>query len=345
MKKKDNELHWDIPPRRLTLEILTKSNPQAKEVILARFNETHRITFNTSDSVSGAANTADIVIGGMQIDKMYSLARSPTTWVQNWMNSRIVLTGGYEGNTGILFDGTIIEAKPNLNTADYEIGLKCMAGFDVALMTTITVNKPGPVNIETIVKEIAKQANLATDIGENAKNYQVNDFFVNNVTYIEACRQLSKQSYFGNVRELLVYIDGNTKKVKAQTLWESISTKTAPLYVGPSNLIGNPRPSVLGVDFDIRMDPYIQTGKSVDFHSVKLSLMTGKGKDRKQIPITVKQYSHHGDTKGKDWKTTVKSILVLTNEQLAKLGVTQDTTTPPSQTNQSTAPSSPVVAS
>jgi hypothetical protein len=79
-------------------------------------------TFNTSEAVSGALNEANVVISGLKTDTMFSLATSNTQWVKNWVQNRLVIEAGYEGsNKGVVFDGTIMEARPDLSKADYRL--------------------------------------------------------------------------------------------------------------------------------------------------------------------------------------------------------------------------------
>ena len=115
-----------LPKRYLRLHLYQDSNKKTLNFL----TEDVHISFNLSQAVSGAFVEANINIFGLNVSKMFNLTTSTTLWVKNWVQHRIVIDAGYYNHHGIIFDGTIMEAKTNLENADYFISIKATTGFD-----------------------------------------------------------------------------------------------------------------------------------------------------------------------------------------------------------------------
>ena len=177
MANQPNPTGWDIPKRylRLRLRSLNKKIGPTDYTL----GEDLHIKFNTVASVSGALTEANIVIGGLQVDSMFNIATSATPWIDQWYQYEVIIEAGYYQNYTTIFRGTILDAAPNLQSADYTITIKAMSGFNAAT-TAYSYNQAGRVPVSKIAAIIAKDNHLAFYDGLQDDSITVNDFTIQN---------------------------------------------------------------------------------------------------------------------------------------------------------------------
>lgn len=243
-------------------------------------------TFNTSEAVSGALNEANVVISGLKTDTMFSLATSNTQWVKNWVQNRLVIEAGYDsGSKGVVFDGTIMEARPDLSKADYSITLKAMSMFsELTKVKSYTYAGDTPVN--TIARKLGTDLGLVlvSDIDDTVtiSNFLLRD--QNAVMGLRALAQATGFDIFESKGRLYVKKRGEGLK------------KLPQLTIPQTEIIGVPEPTPTGVIITMRLNSSYQTGQKVKVNSLKYPLLNS-------YDFYISTLSHAGQTRGSEWTT------------------------------------------
>lgn len=243
-------------------------------------------TFNTSEAVSGALNEANVVISGLKTDTMFSLATSNTQWVKNWVQNRLVIEAGYEGsNKGVVFDGTIMEAKPDLSKADYSVTLKAMSMFS-ELTKVKSYTYAGDVPVNTIARKLGADLGrvLVSDIEDSVT---VNNFTLRDQNAVMGLRALSQATGFD--------IFESKGRLYVKKRGEGLK-KLPQLTIPQTEIIGVPEPTPTGVIITMRLNSSYQTGQKVKVNSLKYPLLNS-------YDFYVSTMSHAGATRGSEWMT------------------------------------------
>ena len=269
-----------LPKRYLRLHLYKDSKDKKT---LNFLTENVRVTFNLSAAVSGAFVEANINIYGLNVAKMFSLTTSTTLWVKNWVQHRIVIDAGYEDRHGIIFDGTIMEAKTSLSSADYSVSIKATTGFD-KISVASSYNFPGAVSVREIAKQIAKENDLVLVDGLKDDKIKITDFSIRSQNLQNICRTIS------NSLPVNLYLEAGRLylKKKGQAL------KSSVLKISHDLIVGIPDPSQTGVKVKIRLIPNIVSGQEVQIESLKYPELS-------KIKFFLDAIAINGDTMGNDW--------------------------------------------
>lgn len=253
--------------------------------LINTFTEETAFTFNTSEAVSGALNEANIVINGLRTDKMFELATSNTQWVKNWVQNRIVIEAGYDGANGTVFDGTIMDAKPDLSRADFSISLKAMAMF-AELTTVKSYTFAGDVAINDIAGKFASDLGLVlvSDLDASAT---INNFTVRDQNAVMGVRSLAQSA------GLDIFESKGRLYVKKQGYGLA---GAAQMVIPQSEIIGIPEPTPTGVVVSVRLNPAYLTGQRVKVNSIKYPQLNS-------YDFYVSTMTHAGETRGSQWTT------------------------------------------
>lgn len=290
---------WDIPKRHLSLTLYDGREGGVKsKKTLSFIDDYARVSFQTQSSVTGLAPSANINITGMTRDKMGYLATSYTSWTKNKIMNRIVLDAGYDNEHGIIFDGEIIEAIPNLDSADFNISLKCQSLYTALTKKISSISKEGEVDAKDIAQEIAKGMDVQL-VYYPQKEYKIN-YTMTDESPVNQMRNLSR------ITGLEVYVENERMYVKEPL--EPVS-KLPELVIDSSNIIGSPMPDALGCRVQIRMNPNLKSGMRVKLKSERFDILNGDN-------YILRTYHHVGETKGKKWFSEV--ILARTKAWLKK---------------------------
>ena len=116
---------WSIPKRYLRITLYDgrelKNLKQRKVLVWA--DEKANVSFSTTTSAYGMAAQANISITGLKLDTMSYLSTSYRSWEENPIYNEIKIESGYDNRHGLIYEGTIIEAIPNLTNANFSINL------------------------------------------------------------------------------------------------------------------------------------------------------------------------------------------------------------------------------
>lgn len=275
--------NWSIPKRFLRL---TLYEGQKDSKVLNRLTEDMSVKFNTSESVSGALNEANIVLSGLQVKKMFYLATSTTQWIKNWRPNRIVIEAGYENRHGIVFDGSVIKGTPNLESADYSITLKAMSLFS-DLTEPRSYSYEGQVPVRQIAKSLADDLGLKLVDGLKDDTIMVSNYNLRNQNSVSGLRQLAQMT------GLEIYSSKGRLYIKRPG--ENIPSGKI-ITLTSKDIIGVPQPTETGVIINVRLNSSIVSGQIVKVDSLKYTQL-------KSYEFFVSTLSHSADTRGNDWYT------------------------------------------
>lgn len=275
--------NWSIPKRFLRL---TLYEGQKDSKVLNRLTEDMSVKFNTSESVSGALNEANIVLSGLQVKKMFYLATSTTQWIKNWRPNRIVIEAGYENRRGIVFDGSVIKGTPNLESADYSITLKAMSLFS-DLTEPRSYSYEGQVPVRQIAKSLADDLGLKLVDGLKDDTIMVSNYNLRNQNSVSGLRQLAQMT------GLEIYSSKGRLYIKRPG--ENIPSGKI-ITLTSKDIIGVPQPTETGVIINVRLNSSIVSGQIVKVDSLKYTQL-------KSYEFFVSTLSHSADTRGNDWYT------------------------------------------
>ncbi|MBO7735232.1 MAG: hypothetical protein J6S67_21890 [Methanobrevibacter sp.] len=284
---------WDIPKRHLSLTLYDgRAGGVKSKKTLSFVDDYAKVSFQTQASVNGLAPSANINITGLLRDTMGYLATSYTSWTEKKILNRIVLDAGYDDQHGIVFDGEIIEATPSLDSADFNISLKCQSLYSKLTGNISSISKEGEVDAKEIAQEIAKDMDVQL-VYYPEKEYKVN-YTMTDESPVSQMRNLSKMT------GLDVYVENGRMYVKEPA---KPVDKLPQLVIDSSNIIGAPMPDALGCRVQIRMNPNLKSGMKVKLNSKRFPILNSED-------YFLNTYHHVGETKGKKWFSEV--ILVRT---------------------------------
>lgn len=274
---------WDIPKRYLRLHLY--QDTQDKKTLNFLTEDVH-VKFDTTAACTGALTEANITIGGIQVSKMFGLATSSTLWIKNWLQHRIVITAGYYNRYATIFDGTIMEAVPNLETADYSISIKATTGFE-KIPEPKAYSFPGAVPVTTIAKALADDNGWAFVDALKDDSIVINNYATREHSVIEQLREITLMA------PVDLYVDKGRLYLKRRS---EKGDGLPVLKIYSNDIIGVPRPTQTGCKVKIRMNPWVTSGQKVELNSAKYP-------ELKKADLYLSVLSHAGDTYGTDWFT------------------------------------------
>lgn len=287
VRKSSNE-GWDIPKRYLRV-VITKGKSQ----LLNTLTEEMRVKFNTTAAVSGAMTEANIVISGIKVDNMFTVSTSTTQWIKNWVQNHIAIYAGTYENHAKIFEGTIMQAQPDLTSADYTVTIKAMTGFG-----TITEPKsysfPGTVPVSTIARQLATDNGLAFVDGIKDDSIRITDFTARETSLVEITRELA------NATKTDIYTQSGRIYLKRQG---DILKGSGKLVIEPEEIVGIVEPNQLGCKVKVKLKVGARTGTQVKLNCIKYPILNTQN-------YYLQTVSHSGDTFGADWYTTLDLVKV-----------------------------------
>ena len=284
-----------IPKRYMKLQLF--NNNKKNKIVFANWDITNKVVFNTSDSVTGGYNEASITMTGLSPDIMGYIASTSTQWLRSAQDNTIIIDAGYEDKHNILFSGTIVEAKPNIDTANYSLQIKAQTGFFQMINDVKSYSFPGTKKASEIANTFAKDLGFVF-VNSLTKDVDVTDFACQDKPIVQCVR------YLAQVTGLDVYISNNRLYIKESG--KALKQSTVPTFiVDSSNMIGSPKMTPQGIEVNILMNPAVISGQQVEIKSERFDTISSQ-------KYTLQSCSHAGDTRGTDWMTH----LILIREDL-----------------------------
>ena len=289
---------WDIPKRDFRIEVFSgrgeggDDSKIKKNVYLSKLSIDNKIRFNTSTSDGGGMTTLDITINGLTLNKMEELSTCCSNFANPMIYNRIEVYGGYGENSGLLFNGDIINATPDINSSNYSIALKASSYYTKMINVIKNYSFSGTRDVIYICQKFADDLGFVLYSGEGIEDVVVDNYYYANHSIFDNIR------YLAGLTGLNIYAEYNMLIVKQKS--KPIKSHKE-FNINSRNLIGTIRPTDNGCDCDILLNPSIRLGTLVKLDNRTFPRLN----DGKYI---ITSYSHNGDTKGSSWKTTLKLI-------------------------------------
>lgn len=274
---------WDIPKRYLSLRLFQDGKEQKP---LNRLDESAFVRFDTTAACSGALTEANITIGGLRTGTMFALATNSTLWIKDWLQHRIIIDSGYYNRHAVIFEGTVMDAVANLESADYTVTIKAITGFD-KLPVAKSYCWPGAVPVATIAKTLARDAGWGFIDGLQDDSI---------VLYNHTTREQNIPNQLRMITQMLpvdLYLESGRLYLKRRG---EPTKNQSPLTIYSNDIIGIPRPTQTGCKVKVRMNPWAHSGQPVKINSIRYP-------DLNSVDFFLDTISHAGNTYGGDWFT------------------------------------------
>lgn len=284
---------WSIPKRFLSLTLFDgREGGVNSNKVLSWADINANVSFSTSASVYGMASEANITISGLTLDKMVYLSTSYTSWTENPIFNDVEIDAGYEGKHGLIYKGTIIEGKPNLNQANFSISLKCFSLYNTRVRDIVSLSYKGEKKVTEIVDEIADMIGFSPVYNESVRDEKINDYSLTDSSPEDHMKYIAK------ITGLDVFADKGRVVVKKKG--ESIEAFNK-LKLDDTNIIGAPEPTPVGCNVTIKMDSSVCGGQAVELKSRRFPTLDSD-------KYFVSTYYHSGETKGNKWTTHLNLV-------------------------------------
>lgn len=282
------------PMRFLEMELSAGRNIQKETNVLSRLGMDAKVSFSVTQSVSGAVAEAKISVYGLAKDKMAYLATSVSPWQTERIYNRMVITAGTESCSGLIFDGEIIEAVPDLSDMGSKIDLTCLSYYKTMLDNPKSYTFKGAVSVRRIAEKLAQDLNVGFVDGLGLTGgRQITGYSEQNKSIIDHMRALSQMA------ELDIWAAGGRLFIKQRA--SSLPGLKVLDISASKNMIGNPEPTDTGCRVKIKMTPSVLPGQEVCVDSSVFPVLNSGN-------FVVQTLEHAGDTMGGQWETTLTLI-------------------------------------
>lgn len=283
---------WDIPQRSFRLRLFDGRKEMKENKVLSDLDIRAKVAFNTTASVSGAVTEANITINGLSRYKMNFLATTSMQWANPRILNEIQIEAGYDGQTGIIFAGNIIQATPSLDNADYSLAIKALSTFNVMLDTVKSYSFKGTVPISEIAGQFAQDTGLVLRDGIKDPSLTIMDYSVQKRSVLDHIRILSRTA------EINIWPEKG--RLNMARIGESLPN-VREYKITAEKMIGSPQPTDNGCNVKVRLDPSLLTGIPVTLESLKFPEL-----NKEKYILQTLFYS--GDTRGNDWSATLNLV-------------------------------------
>lgn len=281
------------PKRFLEMELSAGRNVQKNTNVLSRLGTDAKVSFNVTQSVSGAVCEAKVTIYGLTKDKMSYLATSVSPWQKERIFNRMVINAGTENCSGLIFDGEIIEAVPDLSNTNAKIDLTCMSYYKIMLENPKSYTFKGAVPVSRIAGQLARDLGVGFVDGTGLGGRQINGYSEQNKSIIDHMRVLAQTA------QTDIWAAGGRLFLKERG--ESLPGLKTFKICAAQNMIGSPEPTDTGCRVKIKMTPAVSAGQEVSVDSTVFPVLNSGN-------FVVQSLEHAGDTMGGQWETTLTLI-------------------------------------
>lgn len=246
-----------------------------------------QIDFNIKKSARGAPSSGEITVYGLAKSDIAFIATNFNPQTGQLKPSIVSLSGGYDSNIAELLSGNIITATPNLDTPNYSIKLEVQQGFVNNLKNNAVSYSIENATLMQICENIAKNNEVPLDF--RGKNRNVGDYafagspFYQIVKFRETYRD--KDIFIAGGKLVVQDIDYSSKRIY------SVSNKTG--------MIGNPKPTPMGCEVEMLLNPFLEVGDCIDLKSLKLPQLDGI--------YSILELTHIGGNRSTQWASKIKA--------------------------------------
>lgn len=268
-----------------------------------------RVTFSIRRGDLQTPNSADL--------RIYNVADATANRVMKEF-TRVVIQAGYEGNFGLIFDGTIKQARRGrLDGKDSYIDVTAADGDEAYNFSTMALSLAAGVPPKDQVQEFLKFMP-----GSIVRGY---------VPELSTNGPVRGRVYYGMVRDEL-----NDFAQQTDCLWSiqdgklTLIPQTAyipgePVLLSPATgLVGVPEQTQNGIQMRVLLNPSIKIGQLVKLDSTinpfRFGLDVGSQASSSNLELSIKTNAdglyyvmtadHTGDTRGNEWYTDLTCLAV-----------------------------------
>lgn len=245
------------------------------------------VRFNVNKRLGAVMNDASISIANLTRDDVEYLTTFTSPWYAIAQHKRIRLFAGYEDtNTGLLFDGDIIEAMP---TMPPDVWLNCKArsgNYGNCTMVSKSIQTQMPV------KQLLKEASGWT--GLTLEDTCTSEKSVSGFNFNGGVTQVIEQ--LNQIGGITVFEDNGT--LKAVDTDNPNINATERVISKSSGMIGMPKLDPLGCEVTVLLDPTIKLGQKVRVISERIPSASGS--------YWVYDINYTGETRGEPFYTVLK---------------------------------------
>lgn len=266
-----------------------------------------RVTFNTYKSVLLEANTCEITIYNLSPDTEREIIQQ---------GAEIILEGGYQGNTGIIFKGQLFQPiRGKENGTDYFLRLLCIDG-DAYLNLTWDSETIGPNNTRRQLAEQVMRSSTSQLDSVDTSQLPNENFIDGSITTNERSKVIfgCPSKYLQDMAKMsnsTFYVENNAGKFFDPNSTEGI--KEAHLINKETGMIGQPRQIDNGVEVRCLLSPNFQLG---DFIKIDNKSVITKEYEYGTIPYLLDRDGIYriikmhavGDSRGQDWYWDLTTI-------------------------------------
>lgn len=175
----------------------------------------------------------------------------------------LVLEAGYEDDFGMIFCGAVMEAKPNISSADFGVDLKAQGGY-------YAITQREPISLkECKLSDIAK---TIADAFGTSLNFTAEDKDVGDYSWSGSTQAQFKQ--FVKNYGVKAWIDNNVLCVADKN---KANTKTQAIKIDcESGLIGQPEPTGKGLNFTTLLRPSLKINSQILMEFTKYPMLNGQ---------------------------------------------------------------------
>lgn len=244
------------------LKVIIEIGKQTKSYEHSSSQTSLKIDFNIQKQID-KQESAQISITGLNLKDIQNLSTKFDYKTKKVIENKIILQAGYANQLNTIFNGNIVEAKPNLS-ADFVLNLQAVAGF---YKTTI---KREPVSIvDATLFDVFK--NIANDL-DVALDFSIANKKIGNYSYVgSAAVELKKIAKYYNV---FAWLENGMLFVA-----DSKTSKTGVTLINSeTGLVGNPQPMANGCSIVTLLQPNITLNSIVKCEFKKFYMLNGNYK-------------------------------------------------------------------
>lgn len=246
-----------------------------------------QIEFNIQKSAKGAPSSGDITITGLPKDDIAFLSTNFNPQTGQLKPSQVSLSGGYSSNISELLSGNIISATPNLDTPNYSLKVQVQQGVINNLQNNAVSHSIEKATLKQICENIAKNNNVSLDF--RGKDRQVGDYAFAGSPFYQIAK--FRETY----KDKEIFISGDSLVVQDIDFVSKKIFKVSNI----SGLIGNPKPTPMGCEIQMLLNPFLQVGDCIDLKSLKLPQLDGI--------YSILELTHSGGNRNNQWISKIKA--------------------------------------
>lgn len=244
------------------LKVIIEIGKQTKSYEHSSSQTSLKIDFNIQKQID-KQESAQISITGLNLKDIQNLSTKFDYKTKKVIENKIILQAGYANQLNTIFNGNIVEAKPNLS-ADFVLNLQAVAGFYKTAIKREPVSMVDATLFD-VFKNIANDLNVGLDFSVPNKK-------IGNYSYVgSAAVELKKIAKYYNV---FAWLENGMLFVA-----DSKTSKTGVTLINSeTGLVGNPQPMANGCSIVTLLQPNITLNSIVKCEFKKFYMLNGNYK-------------------------------------------------------------------